>query len=100
MTSFKEVLSCRRFFNSDFTALSSVMLFPKNETETGLPPKLPPLPNTKLSIPKIAPTRSSILFVTSVDVISLGRSSPGNKFIVKDAAEDPGPIFLIKFLTK
>ncbi len=77
-----------------------MILFPKNDTETGLPPKLPPLPNTKLSIPKIAPTRSSILFVTSEEVISLGRSSPGNKFIVRDAAEDPGPIFLIKFFTK
>ena len=89
----------RRSFNAVLTAFNSVMLFPKNEIETGLPPKLPPLPNTKLSTPKISPTRSCIRLVTSLEVISFGLSSPSNKLIDNEADEDPGPTFLMMFFT-
>ena len=51
-------------------------------------------------MPITGPTRSRNLLVTRSDVISFGRSSPGNKFIVNDAVEDPGPMLFIIFSTK
>ncbi len=50
-TSFKTALSKSSFFNSSLAAFNSEMLFPSNETATGLPPKFPPEPKTKLSTP-------------------------------------------------
>jgi len=50
-TSFKSGLFSNSYFNSSFAAFSSSILLPRRETATGLPPKLPPEPKTKLSTP-------------------------------------------------
>ena len=84
-------------FNSTFAALSSSILLPKRETDTGEPPKFPPEPYIKLSTPITGPTSSSSLLVTISEEISSGLSSPGKRLIFNCAVDEPGPKRLITF---
>ena len=69
-------------------AFNSSILLLNNDTDTGLPPKLPPEPNIKRSVPITGPTSSLNRLATSDEFISSGRSSPGNILIASRALDE------------